>query len=162
MGAYNLLSSDELIYNLLTTAKTDGNPLLEHFHISYPDKTIMRESNSIYVAVVSTEPSMELFDSTEYRDLVEILVSTKIKDYRRAVNVIKTVIREIIRILKTDAGDDFNIRPVIRNIAPEYNPNFVLNKGHIMVEVITEIEDTVDSETIGNVCKILTEDIEVE
>lgn len=157
-----MLSSDELIYNLLTTAKTDGNPLLEHFYISYPDKTIMRESNAIYIAVVSTEPSMELYDSTEYRDLVEILVSTKIKDYRRAVNVIKTVIREIIRILKTDAGDDFSIRPVIRNIAPEYNPNYVLNKGHIMVEVITEIDNVISDETVENVCNILTEDIEVE
>lgn len=155
-----MLSSDEIIFNLLKEAKENGNEILQHFHISYPNKTIVKESNSIYVAVVSSEPNTELFDATEYRDLVEVMVVTKIKDYRRAVTVIKTVIREIIRLIKT--YDEFPIRPEIRNIAPEYNPNFIINKGHIMVEVLTEIDDCLTEDIVDNVCKILSEDIEVD
>lgn len=155
-----MLSSDEIILNLLKEAQDNGNRILQHFHISYPDKTIARESNSIYIGVVSTEPNTELFDATEYRDLVEVMVTTKIKDYRRSVTVIKTVIREINRLIKSNPN--FAIRPVIRNIAPEYNSNFVINKGHIMVEVLTEIDDFISDETIENVCNILSEDIEVE
>ena len=155
-----MLSSDEKIHKILTTAKQDGNELLQHFHIKYPSKDIARESNSIFVAAVSTEPSTELFDSTEYRDLVEVLIVTKIRDYRRAVTVIKTVTREIIQLIK--ASDEFPIRPIVRNIAPEYNPNFVLNKGHIMVECLTEIEDNIKPETVTNVCNILLEEVEEE
>lgn len=155
-----MLSSDEIIYKILSESKKEGNQILQHFHISYPDKTVARESNSIYVAVVSSEPNNELFEATEYRDLVEVLVATKIKDYKRAVTVIKTVTREIIRLIKTN--EDFDVTPIVRNIAPEYDPNFVLNKGHIMVEVITKIDDYLDDETVENVCKILVEDIQVE
>lgn len=155
-----MLSSDEKIFNLIVKKKKDGNELLQHFNISYPSKKIAEESNSIYIASVSAEPNQELLDSTEYRDLVEILVVTKIKDYKRAIKVIKTVIREITRILKQ--SDEFDVKPIVRNIAPEYNPNFILNKGHIMVEVLTEIDDDIPQETYDKVCKILMEDIEVE
>lgn len=155
-----MLSSDVKIHDLLLKAKNDGNPLLKHFHIQYPSKNVARDSNSIFIAVVSSEPNEELFEATEYRDLVEVLIVTKIREYTKAVQVIKTVTREIIRLIK--ASDDFDITPVIRNIAPEYNPNFVLNKGHIMVEVLTKIEDVINEETYGNVCKILVNDIEVE
>lgn len=155
-----MLSTDKIIHDMLLTEKQNGNELLQHFHISYPSKNVARESNSIFVAVVSSEPNTEMFSTTEYRDLVEILVVTKIRDYDRAVLVIKTVIREIIRLIKT--SEEFNVRPIVRNIAPEYNPNFVLNKGHIMVEVLGELEDELPQDTVSNVCKILLEDIEVD
>lgn len=154
-----MLSTDVIIYDLLVKAKKDGNKLLQHFQIGYPSKQITKDSNSIYIATVSTEPNQELFESTEYRDLVEILVVTKIKDYRRAVEVIKTIVREIIKLIKK--YDGFDNKPIVRNIAPEYNPNFLLNKGHIMVEVLTEIEDEIDSKTYDKVCKILVEDIDI-
>lgn len=153
-----MLSSDVIIHDLLLKAKEDGNELLQYFHIGYPSKNVARESNSIFVAAVSSEPSMEMFETTEYKDLVEILVVTKIRDYKKAVEVIKTVILEIIRLIKT--SDEFEIRPVVRNIAPEYNPNFVLNKGHIMVECITSIEDLVSKDKTRNVCNILIGEIE--
>lgn len=154
-----MLAADELIYDILTTAQQD-NELLQQFHIQYPSTKVAEESNSIFIGVVSTEPNTEMLDSTEYRDLVEILVATKIRDYYDAVTVIKTVIREIIRILKQ--SNEFDVTPIIRNIAPEYNPNFVLNKGHIMVEVLTEIEDNITQETYDKVCSILINNIELE
>ena len=103
----------------------------------------------------------EIFQVTEYRDLVEILVITKIRDYRGAVTVIKTVIREIIRILK-QSEDIFPVTPITRNISAEYNPDYVLNKGHIFVEALTEIEDNIPDETYEKVCNILVENIEVD
>lgn len=154
-----MLSSDEIIYNILTNAQQD-NELLQQLHIEYPSRKVAEESNSIFIAAVSSEPNNEMLDSTEYRDLVEILVTTKIRDYRDAVTVIKTVIREITRILKQ--SNEFDVTPIVRNIAPEYNSNFVLNKGHIMVEVLTEIEDNIPQETYDKVCSILINNIEVE
>lgn len=156
-----MLSSDETIYILLKQAQEEGNLLLQHFHIEYPSRKVAEESNSIFVAVVSSEPHNELFEATEYRDLVEILVVTKIQDYHDAVTVIKTTIREIIHILK-QAENEFDVTPIIRNIAPQFNPDFVLNKGHIMVEVLTKIEDNISDETYDKVCNILVNDIEVD
>lgn len=156
-----MLTSDEIIYNILTTAKEDGNPLLQHFHIKYPSKDVAREDNNIFVACVSSEPNNELFEATEYRDLVEVLVVTKIRDYKRAITVIKTVVKEIIRLIKS--SNEFQVRPVVRNIAPEYNPNFVLTKGHILIEVLTEIEDYNTESDVEKVCKIILKDnIEVD
>lgn len=156
----NMLASDEIIYNHLLQEKEDGNKLLQYFHISYPSKNIARESNTIYVATVSSEPENETHTGTEYRDLIEILVATKIRDYQRAVTVVKTVIREIIRLIKECPA--FVTRPVIRNIAPEYNQDFVLTKGHIMVECLTPVEDYNTPEIFDRVCKILDGEIEVK
>lgn len=155
-----MLSSDEIIYNLILTEKQNGNPILQHFHISYPSTNVARESNTIFVAVVSSEPNTELFETTEYKDLIEILIVTKIRDYKRAKFVIKNVTRELIKLIKNCT--EFDVRPIVRNIAPEYNSNFVLNKGHIMIEILGELEDETPVETIDKVCSILLEDIEVD
>ena len=59
--------------------------------------------------------------------------------------------------------DKFPNRVAIRNIAPEYNQDFVLNKGHIMVECITApVDDDIEEEEIDAVCKILLEDMEIK
>ena len=153
-----MLSSDVIIHDLLIKAKNEGNELLQHFHIKYPSPDVAVESNSIFVGAVSSEPNQELFETTEYRDLVEVLVVTKIRDYENAVTVIKTVIREIVKLIKSSA--DFPVRPIVRNIAPEYNQNFVLTKGHIMVECLTEIEEEIPEDTVKNVCNILIKEVE--
>ena len=58
-------------------------------------------------------------NGTEYRDLIEILVTTKIKDHNRAVQVIKTTIREVIRVIKECPY--FTPRPRVRNISADYD-----------------------------------------
>ncbi len=157
-----MLSSDETIYSILMGEKENGNEVLKHFQIMYPSKKVASESNSIFICVVSSELHTEMNDASEYKDLIEILITTKIKDYKRAIFTIKTVSKEIIRILKENV-ELFHIKPIIRNIAPEYNPNFVLNRGHIMVECLTDFEkDESDEESIKKVCKILLDDNNID
>ena len=157
-----MLSSDETIYSILKDEKEKRNEILKHFQILYPSKKVASESNSIFIGVVSSEIHTEMTEASEYKDLIEILITTKIKDYKRAIFTIKVVSKEIIRILKENS-DLFPFKPIIRNIAPEYNPNFVLNRGHIMVECLSDIEkDGNDDETIRNVCRILTDDITID
>lgn len=161
-GVNFMLSTDEIIYSLLKDEKENGNKILNYFQIMYPSKKVASESNTIFIGVVSSELHTEMNDASEYKDLVEILITTKINDYKRAIFTIKTVSKEIIKIIKENS-DLFPIKPIIRNIAPEYNPNFVLNRGHIMVECLTDLEkDVVDDESVDKVCKILLDETKIE
>ncbi len=156
-----MLESDEIIYNYLIEKKESGNELLQHFHIKYPDKNIAMESNSIFVGAISSESETETNAGTEYRDLVEILVTTKIKDHDRAVKVIKTTIREVIKVIKECPY--FTQRPRVRNISADYDSrNYLLNRGHIMVECLSGVEEYDTPDDVENVCKILIEDLEVK
>lgn len=157
-----MLSNDEIIFSLLKDEKNKGNEVLQHFEIMYPSKKVASESNTIFIGVVSSELHTEMVDASEYKDLIEILITTKINDYKRAIFTIKTVSKEIIRLIKKNS-DLFHIKPIIRNIAPEYNPNFVLNRGHIMIECLSDFEkDEIDEENIKKVCKILMDDNNID
>lgn len=157
-----LLETDEIIYNILKTAKDDGAKILEPYIIRYPSDVVMKESNAIYVATVDSESVNEGYDFSQYNDLVEILIVTKQRDYQKAIRVIKGTSRYIVGLIKQNK-DKFPNSPVIRNITPEYNRNFVLTRGHIMVQVRTNpIDDNVSEEEQLEICNILVEDIEYE
>ena len=157
-----LLRTDEIIYNILKTAKDDGAKILEPYIIRYPSDVVMKESNAIYVATVDSESVNEGYDFSQYNDLVEILIVTKQRDYQKAIRVIKGTSRYIVGLLKENK-DKFPNRPVIRNITPEYNRNFVLTRGHIMVQVRTNpIDDTVSEEEQLAICNILLGDIDYD
>lgn len=154
-----MLSADNVILNILNTAKNNGNQLLQHFHISYPDKRLAQENNCIFVAVVSSENQLEGFKFEQFRDLVEILVVTKQENNREAIQVIKTVSYEICRLLM-DNIDEFPTKPVIRNINPYFDVNLTLTRGQIMVNVNTEpVTWELTDETVDNVCNILVKEI---
>lgn len=135
-----MLSTDSIILDILETAKLDGDSLLEDFHISYPSNQIAEESNSIFVACVSSESNLSGYDFESFTDLVEILIVTKQEDYEDAIFVIKTITKRICNLLMEERSK-FPNKPVIRNINPEFNRDFVLTRGHIMVEVKTEPVD---------------------
>ena len=157
-----ILRTDEIIYNILKTAKEDGAKILEPYIIRYPSAVVMKESNAIYVATVDSESVTEGYDFSQYNDLVEILIVTKQRDYQKAIRVIKGTSRYIVGLIKQNK-DKFPNSPVIRNITPEYNRNFVLTRGHIMVQVRTNpINDTVSDAEQLEICNILLEDIEYE
>lgn len=152
-----MLSTDSIILNILQTAKSNGDSLLEDFHISYPSEQVAEEANSIFVAVMSAENNIDGFDFQTFTDLVEILIVTKQRDYEDAIIVIKTVIKHICDLLLKNT-DKFPTKPVIRNINPEFNRDYVLTRGHIMVQVKTDpitFELTEDEYTL---CKLILKD----
>ena len=102
-----------------------------------------------------------MFDFSSFRDLVEILIVTKQKDYRKAITIIKTVSYEICRVIM-DNRKEFSNRPVIRNINPEFNNDFVLTRGHIMVEVNTEPETFEITDEMYNICSLYLNDVIID
>ena len=156
-----MLSADETILNILSEEKKNGNQLLKHFHIQHPSKRVAEESNSIFVATVSSENRLDGFDFSSFRDLVEILIVTKQKDYRKAITIIKTVSYEICRVIM-DNRKEFPNRPVIRNINPEFNNDFILTRGHIMVEVNTEPETFEITDEMYNICSLYLNDVIID
>ena len=160
-----MLQTDEIILNILLDAKKDKdnpNQLLQKFKIGYPNKKISQESNSIFIGVVDSESYGEGFAHSQFRDLVEILIVTKNRDYKNAMNIIKTVSLEIIKLIYENK-DKFPNKPVIRNVTPDYGADYVITRGHILVQCITNpIDFYVDDATITDVCKLIVNDIEEE
>lgn len=156
-----MLETDNIILKLLIDEKNNGNILLKHFHIQYPTKRVAEESNSIFVACVSSENNIDGFAFSTFRDLVEILIVTKQKDYDKAIKIIKTVSNEICRIIKKNV-DKFPNKPTIRSINPEFNRDFVLTRGHIMIQCNTEAVTFEVSDEDVNICNLLLKGIDVE
>lgn len=167
-----MLQSDEKIVDILLKEKKEGNKLLQHFKISYPSDKVAEQSNTIFVGVADYQVTKEGFDFDEGTDLIDILVVTKKKDniknkkinknvYSESKFIIKMVLREIRKILyKSENVQYLGSKPSIKNMTPEYNPNYVLNRGHMLVQikVIDDNEDIEDE--IDCVCKILMGEIE--
>ena len=57
-------------------------------------------------------------------------------------------------------NDLFDNKPIIRNITPEYNRDFVLTRGHLRIQVKSEPESLVPSEGDYYLCNLLLEKIE--
>jgi len=154
-----MLQTDEIILKILLKAKNEENQLLKHFKISYPSKQVVQESNSIFVGAVDSESNIEGFDFSSFTDLVEILIVTKNRNYTEALKIIKTVSKEITRLIYEN-NDLFDNKPIIRNITPEYNRDFVLTRGHLRIQVKSKPESLVPSEEDYYLCNLLLEKIE--
>lgn len=157
MGDY-MLNTDEKILKILVNEKSNGNKLLKHFHIQCPNKRVAEESNSIFVATVSSENNQDGLDFSSFRDLVEILIVTKQKDYKKAIKIIKIVSYEICRIIMNNR-EKFANKPVIRNVNPEFNNDFILTRGHILIEVNTEPETFELTDDEYNICDVYLNDV---
>lgn len=167
-----MLQTDEKIVEILMKEKHENkNPLLQHFKISYPNPNIAQESNTIFVGIADYESGDNGFDFDSGTDLVDILVVTKKRPnkynkktdktiYDESKHIIKIVLLEIRRLLQLDENVEIlGNMPRFRNITPEYSKNYVINRGHMMLQlkVIDEITDY--SEDFERVCNILLEDI---
>ena len=162
MRRFTMLRSDEIILRILLEAKEEGNPLLQGFKIDYPSKVIAQESNSIFVGVVDSESTGEGFTHSTFKDLTEVLIVTKQRDYRKAIKIIKTVSKCIIGLIYENK-DKFSAKPVIRNITPEYTNNYVITRGHILIQTLTPpIDFKVDEATITEVCELIVSDNVIE
>jgi len=157
-----MLSTDSTILEILNEAKIDGNKLLSKFKIGYPDKKLAQENNCILVAAVSSENQLSGFEFEQFRDLVEILVVTKHKDNRKAIEIIKTVSYEICRLILLNK-DRFPNKPVIRNVNPYFDVDMILSRGQIMVNVNTEpVDFEISEDTVDHVCSLISDNIEIE
>ena len=56
----------------------------------------------------------------------------------------------------------FPNRPIIRNINPEFNNDFILTRGHIMIECNTEPETFEITDNLYNICNIYLNEEENE
>lgn len=157
-----MLSTDTTILEILLKAKNEGNRLLQHFHISYPNKQLAEENNTILIAVVSSENNLNGYEFEQFKDLAEILIVTKQKDNEKAIRIIKTISYEICKLIMSNI-DKFPNKPVIRNINPYFDVDLILSRGQIMVQCNTEPEDfEITEDEIDHVCNLIIEDIDVE
>ena len=154
-----MLHSDETILKILLKSKNEGNPLLKHFKIGYPSKQVVQESNNIFVGAVDSESNIEGFEFSSFTDLVEVLIVTKNRNYAESIKIIKTVAKEITKLIYEN-NDLFDNKPIIRNLTPEYNRDFVLTRGHLRIQVKTKPESLVPSEDDYYLCNLLLEKIE--
>ena len=155
-----MLSTDEIILNILIDAKTEGNELLQYFKINYPSEKVSEESNSIFIATVDSESHTFAMDSQAFVDRVEVLIVTKNRDYQKAIDIIKTVSKEVISLVMKNSHL-FPNKPVVERVTPEYSNDFVLTRGHIMFRVNTGMDDFDITEEKLRICQILTEDMDV-
>ncbi len=154
-----MLQADEIILNILLKAKSEGNQLLKYFKIGYPSKQVVQESNSIFIGAVDTESSVEGFEFSSFTDLVEVLIVTKNRNYSESMKIIKTISKEITRLIYENL-DLFDNKPIVRNLTPEYNRDFVLTRGHMRIQVKSKPESLVPSDDEYTLCNILLEKIE--
>lgn len=159
-----MLSTDNIILEILSNAKNAGNKLLKHFKISYPTQELAQENNCIMVAVVSSENQLNGFDFEEFSDLVEILIITKQEDNFKASKIIKTVSYEICKLIMNNE-ELFPNKPVIRSLNPFFDVDMTLTRGQVMVNVNTEpVDFELSDDVIEDVCNLLVADdyIDVE
>ncbi|MBQ3407973.1 MAG: hypothetical protein IJH12_02060 [Clostridia bacterium] len=154
-----MLQSDEIILRILLKAKSEGNSILQHFKIGFPSKQVVQESNSIFIGAVDSESNIEGFEFSSFTDLVEVLIVTKNRDYLESIKIIKIVSKEITKLIYENV-DLFDNKPIIRNLTPEYNRDFVLTRGHLRVQVKSQPESLVPTEDEYTLCNILLEKIE--
>ena len=155
-----MLTADEIILNILMDAKSEGNELLQYFKINYPSNRVAEESNSIFIASVDSEGHTVAMDSQSFVDKVEVLLVTKDREYQTAIRIIKTVSREVIRLVM-EHKDLFPVKPVVERVTPEYNNDFVLTRGHIMFQVKTDMDNFGVTDETRTICQILAEDMDV-
>ena len=155
-----MLSTDETILNILIDAKTEGNELLQYFKINYPSEKVSEESNSIFIATVDSESRTISMDSQAFVVRVEVLIVTKNREYTKAIDIIKTVSKEVISLVMKNSHL-FPNKPVVERVTPEYSKDFVLTRGHIMFRVNTGMNDFDITEEKLRICQILTEDMDV-
>lgn len=129
----NDMTSDILIYNIL---KDSDDEFIRKCNLKFIDKSVpAQEDDTIYVANVDLETMQELFESTQYRALVNIYVKTKNTDYIEASRFLRTVIKHIKYVLRNN--DECKARRIVfRNTTFEYGSGYTLKGMHLMVQLV--------------------------
>lgn len=130
------LTSDILIYNLL---KNSDDPFIKEFNIKFIDRSVpSEESNTIYIANMELQTRKESFHNVEYTALVNIFVKTKQTNYLVGSQYLRTVVKHIKNVLKSNVTCRRR-HLAVRNIQYEYGSTYTL-KGLHMILQLNEME----------------------
>lgn len=126
------LTSDFLIYNIL---KNTDDKFIQEFNLKFIDKSVpAEESNTIYIANMGLEINKETFHSAEYKALVDVYVKTKNTNYIEASQYLRTVVKHIKTVLKTNVTCRRR-HIAFRNITYEYGSVYVLKGLHLIIQM---------------------------
>ncbi len=130
------LTSDILIYNLLRSTEDE---FIKEFNIKFIDRSVpAEESNTIYIANMDLELRKETFHSAEYNSLINIFVKTKNTNYLEGSQYLRTVVKHIKRVLKSNVTCKQR-HIIFRNITYEYGSTYTLKGLHLIVQM-NEVE----------------------
>ena len=151
------MTSDILIYNIL---KQTEDEFIQKCNLKFIDKSVpAQEDDTIYIANVDLENRGESFNDTEYVALVNIYVKTKDTDYLEGSRFLRTVVKHIKHVLKSDTMcRERHIR--FRNITYEYGSGYTLKGLHLLVQLLEYEYDLQDSEY--SCLNIDTDDMEID
>jgi hypothetical protein len=133
------------------------DPIIQRSTIKFIDKNVpAQEDDTIYIANIDLETSQELFDSTQYRALVNIYVKTKDTNYLKASRYLRTVVKHVKHILRND--DECKARHItFRNTTFEYGSKYTLKGLHLLVQMVEHESHDLDDD-LDNICEVVLED----
>ncbi len=142
------LTSDILVYNLL---KNSDDKFIQEFNIKFIDRSVpSEESNTIYIANMELRTRKESFHNVEYTALVNIFVKTKQTNYLVGSQYLRTVVKHIKNVLKSNVTCRQR-HLTVQNIQYEYGSTYTL-KGLHMILQLNEMERVgVDPQIIDEV-----------
>lgn len=150
------MTSDILIYNIL---KNTDDEFIQKCNLKFIDRSVpAQEDDTIYIANIDLENNAESFDDTEYIALVNIYVKTKDTDYLNSSRFLRTVVKHIKHVLKSD--EDCKSRHIrFPNIKYEYGSGYTLKGLHLIVQML-EYEYPINEPS--NCWDIDVDDIEID
>ena len=150
------MTSDILIYNIL---KASTDEFIHACNVRFIDRSVpAEEDDTIYIANVDLETLRESFTHVEYKALVNIYVKTKETDYITGSRHLRTVVKHIKNVLRSDV--ECKVRHItFRNTTYEYGGKYTLKGLHLLVQ-LTEHE-MIGTDPDGESCVNLT-DVEVD
>lgn len=152
------MTSDILIYNIL---ENTDDEFIQKCNLKFIDRSVpAQEDDTIYIANIDLENTAESFDDTEYIALVNIYVKTKDTDYLNSSRFLRTVVKHIKHVLKSD--EDCKSRHIrFRNIKYEYGSGYTLKGLHLIVQML-EYEYPINENKPSTCWDMDVDDIEID
>lgn len=137
------MTSDILIYNVL---ENTDDPFVKKCNLKFIDRSVpAEEDDTIYIANVDLENRNGSYDGTEYSALVNIYVKTKATDYLEGSRFLRTVVKHIKYVLKSNSTCRERMIK-FRNIRYEYGSGYTLKGLHLLVQLSEMEHDLMDEE----------------
>lgn len=149
---------DYKILSYLLAKQKEGDTILEQFNIRFPSKSISQNSNSIFIGLAESTATDRTHESQYYNNLVDIIITTKNKEYVKASKIFRAVSKRVISLLRQskEFSDSFNVVSFI----PKYDEaTLVLKQADLLLSFESLEEFNITDEEIKN---ILIGDVTIE